>query len=152
MAKSVLEKRRLGWYEPTLGLILGAPLASFANCQRRPIPGSSRLFHILITESAHMIWVLRCTRVIELENDSSRWLSSREIENRWRTRVNDRISILDMAMARSRAGILSQRIVLRTWNGVLEDEESLPHNWVRQPEFLVGMNARADGFWLNCAF
>ena len=46
------------------GAILGAGLASFKRDNGSPDMAKNQLYRILITESAHLIWVLRCERRI----------------------------------------------------------------------------------------
>jgi len=36
--------------------------------RRKPYQGATRLMQILLTEAAHIIWILRCKRVIEGRN------------------------------------------------------------------------------------
>jgi len=50
------------------GAILGGGLANFKGSNRRPDTPKNRLYRILITESAHLIWVLRCERRIANED------------------------------------------------------------------------------------
>jgi hypothetical protein len=48
--------------------------------------GATHLLHILISESAHLIWVLRCERVIrEIKHKDN------EIRARWLSLINDRL-------------------------------------------------------------
>ncbi|KAJ6619315.1 hypothetical protein B0H10DRAFT_2026894 [Mycena sp. CBHHK59/15] len=51
--------------------------------------GTTRLFQIIVSESAHLIWRLRNERVIQ-EKDAA---SDREIQNRWRKAVNSRLNL-----------------------------------------------------------
>lgn len=48
------------WKEPNLGIILGTNLLEFKDAKGKPAPGIKRLYKILITESAHLIWKLCC--------------------------------------------------------------------------------------------
>ena len=49
--------------------------------------GASRLLCILISESAHLIWVLRCERVIQ-----ERQHSENEIKARWLRAINAKLT------------------------------------------------------------
>ncbi|KAF9030948.1 hypothetical protein BDZ89DRAFT_1064271, partial [Hymenopellis radicata] len=63
------------------------------------------------------------------------------IENLWRQRIDERIRV-DCRMtlvARFGSSALSVCTVTNTWSGTLQDEGALPAQWVRQPEFLVGI-------------
>ncbi|KAI9574077.1 hypothetical protein HD554DRAFT_2055040 [Boletus coccyginus] len=80
------------WQHPTLGQILGAgsispphttDLKHITTEQAR-----ARLLRIIISESSHLIWVLRCERVI-----SERSHNEKEIATRWLDKVNLRLNI-----------------------------------------------------------
>ncbi|KAH9056555.1 hypothetical protein EDB87DRAFT_1543520, partial [Lactarius vividus] len=58
-----------------------------AERDRTNLSGPNRLLHILISESAYMIWVLRCERVVQLKTHSAQ-----EIKNRWLKAINERLS------------------------------------------------------------
>ena len=70
LAKDLWPHRTIPWLEVTLGTILGCgsirlkPDRQGRNDRRRPhkktYPGATRLFQILLSESAYLIWVLRC--------------------------------------------------------------------------------------------
>ena len=66
------------WPEISLGIILGCgaitppieedledPMEQNLRAQQSKIRGTRRLLQILISEAAHLIWVLRCKRVIQ---------------------------------------------------------------------------------------
>ena len=75
------------WPEISIGMIMGCgslaipdanPLEN-ARHPRRIREGAKRLLQILISESAHLIWVLRCERVIKEHTHTAnetyhRWL------------------------------------------------------------------------------
>ncbi|KAF9023273.1 hypothetical protein BDZ89DRAFT_1041743 [Hymenopellis radicata] len=141
LARFVLEAKKIEWYEPTFGLVLGSPLIRLKSDARRSLPGSSRLFRIILSESAHLIWTLRCERVVENKNDPAKWLSRERIERLWSQRINERIHLDALLTSKQKFGkaALPQRLVLTTWSGTLQDEGALPTNWIGQPEFLVGI-------------
>ena len=45
--------------------------------------GAKRLLQILLSEAAHLIWVLRCERVIRDPDDPPRFHTEEEINARW---------------------------------------------------------------------
>ncbi|KAF9028876.1 hypothetical protein BDZ89DRAFT_898370, partial [Hymenopellis radicata] len=140
LARHVVEEKKIEWWQPTLGLVLGAPLIRIKSSSRKPLPGSTRLLRIVLSESAHLIWSLRCERVIVYQNSPEKWLSTTHIKNLWRERINERIRLDCLMTSRARFGssALSEHTVTTTWSGTLRDEGALPAQWVRQPEFLVG--------------
>jgi ribonuclease HI len=86
------------WPDISLGIILGCGSISLPETAARParpradnqmtVPkGATRLLQILLSESAHLIWVLRCERVIQ---DRSHTTS--EIKNRWTRAINIRLT------------------------------------------------------------
>ena len=137
------------WPEITLGTILGCgSIASInppnpdeeGNQERRSNSGAVRLLQILLTESAHLIWVLRCERlgerVIKQKNHNAN-----EITTRWLKNINKRLTedkIIATEIKRNRTAI---RKVEATWEGVLKKIWDLPNEWIYQREFLVGRRA-----------
>jgi hypothetical protein len=103
--------------------------------------GMSRLFRIIVSESAHFIWKLRCERRITLEDNPEKMFSEAEIRNRWLTVINQRLTLDRFLTDRTRYGkkALRTQTVLNTWSDVLMDKKSLPRNWIGQSGVLVGM-------------
>ncbi|KAK0465919.1 uncharacterized protein EV420DRAFT_1261828 [Desarmillaria tabescens] len=103
--------------------------------------GKNRLYHILISESAALIWRLRCEWRISKQDDETKWHSKVEIHNRWVSCINQRLSLDCQIVKTQKNGKhnLNPKIVLHTWSGCLENEEKLPDNWIRQPRVLVGI-------------
>ena len=62
----------------TYGGILGCGLATYSK-DDKPDSGLNRLFKIIISESAHLIWKLRCERRIAKKDDPLKFHSEREI-------------------------------------------------------------------------
>ncbi|KIM64465.1 hypothetical protein SCLCIDRAFT_115007 [Scleroderma citrinum Foug A] len=78
------------WPEIHLGLILGCGSIALPLQDNKSITriGPSRLLHILISESAHLIWVLRCERTIQgLDH------SVEAIKSRWHNKINHHIDL-----------------------------------------------------------
>ncbi|KAF8079074.1 hypothetical protein FPV67DRAFT_1467420 [Lyophyllum atratum] len=130
-------QREGAWSTPSYGDILGSPLAALTGEDGKPLSGSSRLFRILVVESAYLIWKLRCARVCGNDN---RPFSSVEILNRWTKAMNDRFD-LDRALTDKKFGkkALSQKLVKRTWEKVVLHGTRLPDDWLGAPGVLVGM-------------
>ncbi|GLB44704.1 putative RNA-DNA hybrid ribonuclease activity [Lyophyllum shimeji] len=56
-AKRLWSRKREGdWFEPSLGVILGSPLAAFKDEGGNKLAGDTRLYRILMAESAYLIW------------------------------------------------------------------------------------------------
>ena len=65
---------------------LGGGLANF----KRQDGTRNLLFRILITESAHLIWVLRCERRIARGNNPNNHHTAEAVKNRW-YKINERM-------------------------------------------------------------
>jgi ribonuclease HI len=72
----------------TEGAVLGCGLANFTKTNGKPDSPKNRLYRILMSESTHLIWILRCERRIREEDRSER-----AIRNRWHRRINDRMQV-----------------------------------------------------------
>jgi exonuclease III/ribonuclease HI len=144
LAKSLWLKKENFWPDIRYGTILGCALAAFKLRSGKIAPGKNRLFEITITESAHLLWKLRCERVIKNQDNVQYAHSETEVHNRWVTMIN-RCLQLDMLMAdRRRYGktAIPVQTVLNTWSGTLKGEENLPANWIWQSGVLVGIASR----------
>lgn len=122
------------------GMITGCGLTDFKNEKRECKEGANRLYRILISESAHLIWRLRCERTITLGDNVEDWPSKQEIHNKWVHTINRRLA-LDQAMTSNcyETIALKKDLVTQTWCGTLRNEESLPDNWIKRPGVLVGI-------------
>ena len=90
---------------------------------------------IIISESAYLIWVIRCERVIRGETHNAR-----EIRARWLKTINKRLTedkIIATTIKRDSTHI---RRVKNTWGKLLDKERggNLPDDWINDPEVLVG--------------
>ncbi|KAK0470098.1 uncharacterized protein EV420DRAFT_1616459 [Desarmillaria tabescens] len=127
LAQDLWGRKGLRWIEPTYGKV-----------DRH----ATRLYRILMTETVHLIWKIRCQRRIQRDdNDPASWHTKDEIRNLWVDAMNRRLTI-DCAMVNkykygSRA--LKKATVLSTWRGTLLNEKALPEDWIDQNGVLVGM-------------
>jgi ribonuclease HI len=110
----------------SIGLVLGCGLAEFKNPKGKKLAEASRLFEIIVSESAFLIWKIRGERV----TSGKPVHSEAEIHNRWVTCMNNRLKIDRLLTDRSRYGsrALNIKTVLKTWDGVLMDNKNLPDN------------------------
>ncbi|KAG1769047.1 hypothetical protein EV702DRAFT_1251637 [Suillus placidus] len=127
-------KREANWPKIHFGTILSCNLADFNDNGGKKKPGQNRLFKIIVLESAHLIWKLRCERTIKFEGIREKFHSDTEIYNRWVNAINMRLKYGKKA--------LKVETVLKTWSGILLNEENLPDNWVHKSGVLVGMAPR----------
>ncbi|KIN92832.1 hypothetical protein M404DRAFT_172482, partial [Pisolithus tinctorius Marx 270] len=142
LAERLWSMRGSQWPVINFGTILGAGLADFRHDGRRQI-GESRLFTILVLESAHLIWKLRCDWVINKGTTES-IPTHDEIHNKWVHAINLRLKFdrLQTDVKRYGSKAIKQDVVLKTWSGILLNENNLPNNWIWKSGVLVGITPR----------
>ncbi|KAH9911095.1 uncharacterized protein BXZ73DRAFT_57341 [Epithele typhae] len=107
------------------------------NEKERDTAGERR-WTTLATEAAHLIWKLRCERVIANEG---REHSEREVKQRWYATAERRLD-LDRRTAAQMDGKKRKQTIYRVeqiWKPLLEDSEDLPEDWVTSCGVLVGI-------------
>ncbi|KZV81336.1 hypothetical protein EXIGLDRAFT_755641 [Exidia glandulosa HHB12029] len=144
LAQDALERKLDYRPDVDLGTVWGCGAALFEDEEKEVAAGKARAFQIVVSESAFLIWKIRCERRIQHEDDAAWTLSQTEIINRWQAVINMRISTDRLLTHKSRhkRGALGTQTVLHTWRGLLENEESLPQDWIRRPGCLVGIGTR----------
>jgi len=68
LAEQLWKLRHKTWLMPGPAAIIACTQAHFPDRNGTPTPGDTRLYQILVTETAHLIWKIRCQRVIEGNN------------------------------------------------------------------------------------
>ncbi|EIM88751.1 uncharacterized protein STEHIDRAFT_21159, partial [Stereum hirsutum FP-91666 SS1] len=134
LARQLWEMTGHPWPALSFGTILGCGLSDFRNPDGVRLPGTNRLYRILISESAHLIWKMRCTRRIEHLDDPAKFPSEREIRNKWVYHMNRRLLIDRLTCDKKRYGrrATQPKTVLNTWSSVLLGKENLPDDWIRE--------------------
>jgi len=146
MARNLWPHDNTPWPNITLGTILGCGCISLRSDQRHRenneqngsgfLKGPTRLLQIIISESAYLIWVLRCERVIQ-----SKEHSEDEIQGRWLRAINERLTTDKITAIRIIRKDGFTTLVVNTWEQALEKERELPPNWINCSEVLVGRTA-----------
>jgi hypothetical protein len=146
LAKEIWPHPNIPWPEVTLGTILGGGCIALntnrprRNDQRRhrqtTHQGPTRLFQILLFESAYLIWVLRCERVIQ-----EKPLTAGEIRARWLRAINDRLTTDKVTATKIIRTDKFTKLVERTWEPALRKAQDIPANWITSGEVLVGRTA-----------
>lgn len=136
-ARDLWRKRRQEWPVGTVADVVASTLATFKNGETLQ-SGDNRLFGILVTESAFLIWRLRNKRVCD-EIPEDKWPESTEIRNAWLYAINRRLR-LDVILTHAKWGekALKRKTVIQTWRGLLQDESNLPKDWTQSSGVLVG--------------
>jgi ribonuclease HI len=126
------------------GATLGSGLANFKKDDRKPDAAKNRLYRILMTESAHMIWVLRCERRITNQENPHNFHTEEAVQNRWYKKVNERMQIdcllTNKFLYENKA--LKTKKVYDTWAKCSTSTEELHSEWCRRPGILVGKTPR----------
>ena len=137
------------WPDISLGTILGCGAISKRD-NRNPTENNAtgphkapngpeiRLLQILISESAYLIWALRCERVI-WEKRASRV----EIATRWHNAINKRLTVDKITATKIKRTATAEQRVRQTWEKALKIDGDLPDLWLQKKEVLVG---RRRGF------
>ncbi|KAH9926056.1 uncharacterized protein B0H18DRAFT_876724, partial [Fomitopsis serialis] len=130
------------WYSQSLPSILAV---GFATPQRTngkaPREHTVRLWRMLITEAAHLLWRLRCERVIQHDDEEDWQHNERGIAARWYQSINMRLR-LDIESTHPRFGrlALKRQLVLDTWHHLVWDVQALPDDWTSVRWVLVGID------------
>ncbi|KAJ6566264.1 hypothetical protein B0H19DRAFT_940693 [Mycena capillaripes] len=139
-AETVWAGKRRDWPEVSLGGVLGCGLAVFRDEQGRKDEGAERLYRILISEAAYLIWKIRNDRVIKRDGEP---VPEAEIINKWKFNIEHRRQV-DLTLARrppkDGRPTLAPQLVWDTWAGTPD----LPSNWLKDPRVLVGSKFQMD--------
>lgn len=147
LAKCIWPTKHGPWPDLHIGIILGCGIISLPQAQnnentrnnawnRQLTTGASRLLRILILESAYLIWVLRCERVIHSTDHSEN-----TIKKWWINAIDKRLQ-LDRALAsKTRRNPKTTIKVENTWSDIIHDSSLQPpqNNWATNLEVLVGV-------------
>ncbi len=125
------------WKEPCWGTTLGAACTIFKTQDGQRKPATEKLWCILCTEALHLIWKLRCERVIQNEGKE---FTENEIANRFYASLDFRLN-LDRRTAAIAKGKKSLRPheVEKIWLPIIADGCNLPPKWVVDNGVLVGI-------------
>ncbi|KAG1798240.1 RnaseH-domain-containing protein [Suillus plorans] len=105
------------------------------NPESRPFTkGASRLLRILISESAYLIWILRCDRTI---NGASPTVQA--ITKHWTTTINKRLQIDRITAKKIDRTPSFEKLVTATWKKVITSDKPIPKNWATALKVLVGI-------------
>ena len=148
LARTTWPHDNLPWPGNDLGTILGCGCLTVqynANqnqdqdrqLNNAHLKGASRLLHILLSESAFLIWVLRCERVIH-----EKIHSYQEIQSRWLRTINERLTEDKITATKIKRNKGFTNLIVNTWEKVLTKEGDLPNDWTNRREVLVGSRVR----------
>ncbi len=125
------------WKSPSWGTIFGAACAVFRTADGKRKSATEQLWCILCTETVHLIWKLRCERVIQNEGSD---FAKTEITNRFFATLESRLTLdrRTAAIARGKRALRPED-VSRIWLPIIDKGSELPTKWVRDNGVLVGI-------------
>ena len=147
LANDTWPHENIPWPNITLGMILGCgnldpgrrlSIPNENNRLRKRYSGARRLLQILLSESAYLIWVLRCERVIDDKKHTKA-----EVEKRWMRAINRRLTEDKIIATRIKRDKTHKQRAQNTWGAVLKKAGELPDRWMYNGEVLVGTRTSA---------
>ncbi|KAF8998686.1 hypothetical protein BDQ17DRAFT_1391657 [Cyathus striatus] len=144
LARATWQSTDLPWPHISIGLIMGIMLAEIRSPEGDVLKGPMRLFRILVSEAAYLIWKLRCDWRIGEEGNTAKIHTPSTIEAKWMKIVNTRINhdrILTDSHAYGKKA-LKRQLVVATWQQILENNrliDALPDKWLSRSGVLVGI-------------
>ncbi len=125
------------WHEPSWSMAFGAACAVFKAADGTREVATENLWCIICTEALHLIWKLRCERVIQKEGKE---FTESEITNRFYSTLESRLNLDRRTAAMSRGKrALKPNDVVRIWSPIIENGSQLPPKWVTNSGVLVGI-------------
>ena len=137
-AKELWPHGEATWPTISLGTIIGCNSISVKTLQKRKDrngrtenvelqdPGATRLLKIIISESAYLIWTLRCERTIRGKEHTER-----EVEIAWSKAINRRLSEDKTTATKVVRKDHYITIVRNTWDRALyKRHRDLPEDWI----------------------
>ncbi len=141
LTKAVVKKRTGRDTDLALGEILGATAVTYKGrvTDETQAGALDRFFRIVVTESAYLIWKIRCERTIDRKETPERWHSRKEAREKWYYTLNKRL-MLDRTLTSNRFGrkAVSAEAVTKTWEGILNVERNEQEHWLKLKGVLVG--------------
>ena len=123
-----------------LGDILGCGLTTF-RMNNKINKGKNRLYRILISETAYLIWKMRNERRIRDGDSPGKEHSTKETFNRWKHTINKQLTTDRALTNKQRFGkrAINENLVKVTWRNCIANEDGLPSDWSRLKGALVGI-------------
>lgn len=109
------------WHEISLGLILGCNLIKFKLPNGKSDISKKRLYSILISETAYIIWKIWCEWKISHESDPNKELSQPKVLNKWLDTIQKRIT-LDYILTNKhkyKNKVLKYSLIKNTWSLII---------------------------------
>ncbi|OJT08743.1 Ribonuclease H1 [Trametes pubescens] len=144
LARGILDRKQIALPAVSYGLVLGAHTYTARDQKGEILHGATRLARLILSETAYLIWVLRCERVVGDRVPLTDRLEHEYVEKRWMRMIANRFQ-LDRILTSKRVaarGAVPPTAVVATWERTLQNEPYLPPDWIKSPEVLVGKPLR----------
>ncbi|KIJ25728.1 hypothetical protein M422DRAFT_193138 [Sphaerobolus stellatus SS14] len=141
LAKSLWQETGRPWPEISLGIIRGCGLSNYLLDNKRPDAGLNRLFLIIVSKSAYLIWKIRCEWKIKHEGRLNKCPSIPEVTAKWRSAMSKRIQfeIIASDSGRFKRTAIPVQLVKQTWGRLLKTEHLRGLKMRDITGFLVGI-------------
>ena len=119
LASKVLKLKKINLGRPTFGAILGCGMPTYKDNKGKMLKEKNWLYTIIMSESAHLIWKIRCEWRISREEDRDRLHTKAELEKKWVSAINTRLKLDILATNKRRLSLF--------WYGVQFQQGLPPH-------------------------
>ena len=113
----------------SIALTEAYPIDNRLNTRSVKTKGQTRLLQILISEASHLIWVIRCERVIH-----DREHTMQEIEMRWKRKINERLTTDQITTTKIKGDKQNTTLTNATWEEALKKQNIMHENWLNRQE------------------
>ncbi|KIJ38023.1 hypothetical protein M422DRAFT_177258, partial [Sphaerobolus stellatus SS14] len=129
------------WPDISLGVILGCGLSNHIVNNELPDTGLNRLFLIIVSEAACLIWKICCEWKIKHEGRLDKCPTAIEVANKWRSTMSKRIQfeIIASNSGRFKNKAIPFKMVKKTWGKLLSTENLQGLRMRDITGFLVGI-------------
>ncbi|KAG1813448.1 hypothetical protein EV424DRAFT_1299676, partial [Suillus variegatus] len=143
LASKIWPVKHSPWPETTIGLVLGCGALSTPQEPRdrneenpRPLvmtKGASRLLRILVSESAYLVWTLRCEQAIRGQT-----YTDENVTKRWANTINQRLQLDRAVASKTRRTLKAVMQVLNTWADIIDvnNNKHTDNDWITNLEVL----------------
>ncbi|EPS96086.1 hypothetical protein FOMPIDRAFT_62548 [Fomitopsis schrenkii] len=142
LAKAAWNRKNSSWVPLKLHDLLAIGPRSRVLMPGKPTAGHlARFWRILISESAYLIWKLRCERVIGRSEDNHWQHKTANVRACWLSTMNSRLR-QDATGTSHKFGrlALEKNLVIKTWEYVIKGEDMISTDWTSQKRVLVGID------------
>ena len=99
------------------------------NTQSIKMRGQTRLLQILVSEASHLIWVIRCERVIHGKEHTEQ-----RVIDRWTNKINKHLTIDKITTAKIKQDPNFTKLTDATWKDALKKQGIQHKNWTQHQE------------------